>query len=91
MAYTGEVLDSCGTTAVDFRDTYIVAVSGSAPNVCGHLLLYVNDRGGYYYHVAEIHGRPRYMTEDGYRRYLRDEGKTELKRRKVALPDPDGL
>jgi hypothetical protein len=30
------------------------------------------------------------MSESGYRRYLRDVGKTEIRRRYLSLPDPQG-
>jgi hypothetical protein len=88
MAYTGEVLNACGVIEIDFSETFVVAVSGSGPNVCGHLLLFAQ-KCGYYFHVAEWYGYPHYMTEEGYQRYLKEEGKTELRRRKVALPKPN--
>ena len=88
MAYDGEILNACGVIDIDFTETYVVAVSGSGPNVCGHLLLYAQ-KCGYYFHVAgEVHGYPHYMTEAGYQRYMKEEGKTELRRRRVALPNP---
>jgi hypothetical protein len=87
MAYDGEILNACGAIDIDFADSYVVAVSGSGPNVCGHVLIFAQNCG-YYFHVAKIHGYPQYMTEAGYQRYLKEEGKTELRRRKVALPNP---
>jgi hypothetical protein len=91
MAYSGEVLDACGVIAIDCSNVAVVAVSGGGPNVCGHLLLYTGPRrGGYYFHVAEFRGHPRYMSESDYRRYLRQAGKTELRRRYLALPNPNG-
>lgn len=89
MAYAGEVLDACGLVEMDFSSTSVVAVSGSGPNFCGHLLLHVGSRGGTYFHVAGLRDCPRYMTPEGYRRYLREEGKTELIRRRVSVPRPD--
>jgi len=90
MAYEGDILDACGTINIDFASTSIVAVSGDGPNVCGHLIMYVGGRGGYYFHVAGVHNYPHYMNESGYRRYLRETGKTELRRRQVELPNPNG-
>lgn len=87
MAYTGEVLSACGVIDIDFANTYVVAVSGDGVNVCGHLLLYAKP---YYFHVAELRGYPRYMSGSGYTRYLKESGKTELQRRKVPLPNPQG-
>jgi hypothetical protein len=88
MAYQGEFLDACGTINVDLGKIAVVAVSGSGPNVCGHLLLYSPSRGGYYFHVASINDYPRYMSETGFRQYLRENGKKELRRIYLALPNP---
>ncbi|HWA59332.1 MAG TPA: hypothetical protein VG692_18915 [Gemmatimonadales bacterium] len=98
MAYEGDVLMACGLVQPDFTETYIVAVSGDGPNVCGHLLVY-DARGGYYFHavgdpggrgLGKMVGYPLYMTDAGYRRYLSECGKTELRRRRVSLPNPAG-
>jgi hypothetical protein len=91
MAYAGEVLNQCGLISVDLSSVTLVAVSGDGPNVCGHLLLQAgNGAGGIYFHVAEFHGPPRYMTADGYQRYLREAGKMELRRVALSLPNPQG-
>lgn len=91
MAYHGEVLDQCGLININCAHIAVVAVSGDGPNLCGHLLLYTGlSRGGYYFHVAEAHGYPRYMSESGYQQYLREAGKTEIRRRYLSLPNPQG-
>jgi hypothetical protein len=86
--YVGETLLAC--EAYDFTTTFAVVVSGDGPNVCGHLLLNTGGIGGSYFHIAERKGYPRRMSEDGYRRYLAENGKKELKRFKVAVANPDG-
>lgn len=89
MSYAGEILDQCGLIDIDLSKVTVVAVSGDGPNVCGHLLLYGGHiRGGYYFHVAEIRGYPHYMSESGYGRYLKETGKTEIRRRSLSLPNP---
>jgi hypothetical protein len=90
MAYEGDLMDACGLFALDFRKVAVVAVSGSGPNVCGHLILYSEANGGYYFHVAGAYGYPRYMSEANYRRYLGENRKRELSRRYLALPNPEG-
>lgn len=96
MAYEGELLDSCGVINIDFSRVTIVAVSGSGPNVCGHLLLRVDSGGGYYFHAATgdqwggMKGYPRYMTETGFQKYLKDNGKTVLRQIPLTLPNPNG-
>jgi len=89
MAYDGEILNACGLIHPDFTETYVVAVSGDGPNVCGHLLIY-DATGGYYFHVFGVAGYPLYMDDGGYRRFLATNSKTELRRRKVELPNPAG-
>lgn len=97
MTYEGEILNACGVINIDLSDAYIVAVSGDGPNVCGHLLLYSSKGGGYYFHVTgdpkasglkKARGFPMYMNGAGFRRYLKETGKTELRRRPVPLPNP---
>lgn len=45
--------------------------------------------GGYYFHVAgELRGFPRYMTEKGFERYLKENKKREFRRVAFALPNP---
>ena len=95
-AYEGEILNECGTVNLDFSVAYVVAVSGSGPNVCGHLLVYAGGGGGTYFHVAGstpknlLTAYPHYMSEAGYRRYLKENKKTELRRVRVRLSNPDG-
>lgn len=67
-----------------------MAVSGSGPNVCGHLLLYSFANGGYYCHVAGVHTFPRYMPASEFPRYLKENGKRELRRIRIRLPNPAG-
>jgi len=86
MAYDGDYMTFCA--AFDFSRTYAVTVSGAAWNPCGHLLLNTGGRGGYYFHVAEVRGRPKYMRQSGYERYLKENEKKELSRVSVKVPDP---
>ncbi len=44
--------------------------------------------GGWYFHVAEVRGRPKFMGEAGYQRYLTENGKKEISRTFVKIPDP---
>jgi hypothetical protein len=99
MAYEGEILNACGMIQLDFSDAYVVAVSGDGPNICGHLLFYAPNGGGYYFHATgdptakglkQAVGYPMYMNDSGFRRYLKETGKRELRRRKIELPNPSG-
>jgi hypothetical protein len=89
MAYEGEILNECGVLKLDLSRVAVVAISGSGPNVCGHLILCAGPPGAAeYFQVASIHGYPRYMSESGYPVYLRQNGKRELRRVYLNLPDP---
>jgi len=91
MAYDGEILEQCGVVDMDCSKVAVVAVSGSGPNVCGHLLIGTGVGGNLnYFHVAELRNYPKYMTETGFRRYLKENGKSEIRRRILSLPDPNG-
>jgi len=87
MAYEGDHIDQC--MSFNFHQASAVVVSGAALNPCGHLLLNVGGSEGWYFHVSEFIGRPRFMDENGYRRYLRENEKTELSRNRVSIPRPD--
>ena len=92
IVYEGEILEQCGVVNIDFSEINVVAVSGDKGNVFGHLLLHAGqNRGGYYFHVAGgAIAYPHYMTESGYRRYLHETKKKELRRLYMSLPNPDG-
>ena len=95
MAYHGDILIYCPTD-IDFSVVYAVVVSGDFPNPCGHALLFVpsvyaiaSDHG-YYFQVAQAYGLPRIMDKDGYDRYLKGNGKTEITRYAVTISNPNG-
>lgn len=90
MAYEGEVLDTCGLLVLDLSEIAVVAVSGSGPNVCGHLMLYSKANGGYYFHVAGVNAYPRYLPSASFPRYLKENGKRVLRHIPMRLPNPAG-
>ena len=89
MAFEGDVLTSCGLIQFNFSVSYAVVVSGVKFNPCGHLILNTGGLCGFYCHIAERKGYPRYMDESGYRRYLSENGKHEIRRQYVPLKEPD--
>ena len=74
-AYQGDLIKQC--QQFKFGDANAVVVSGSSWNPCGHMLLNTGGPNGYYFHIAEVKGRPRYMDHDGYKRYLEENDKRE--------------
>lgn len=85
-AYQGDLIKRC--QQFNFGDANAVVVSGSSWNPCGHMLLNTGGPNGYYFHIAEVKGRPRYMDHDGYKRYLEENDKRELSRTRVNIPEP---
>jgi RHS repeat-associated protein len=65
-----------------------VVVSGSGPNIAGHMLLKIGDLGGRYYQVTKVVGKPDVLTESQYQGYLRSEHKHEIGRTPVNVPNP---
>ncbi len=89
MGYEGEVVVACPPVAYLVHEVQVVVVSGAAWNPCGHAILYSKHNGGRYFHVAgAIYGYPRTMDELQYQRYLRENGKHEIRRQWVVLRDP---
>lgn len=86
--YVGDIMLQCIVRPDDFRHTSAVIVSGDGKNVCGHALLHIGR--GWYFHVAGTHDRPRCMRENGFKRYLQETGKQEIRRSVVHIPDPHG-
>lgn len=86
--YEGDRMILCPLDITDFKHTCAVVVSGDGPNFCGHTLLHIGDR--WYVHVAGGYSVPKFMHADGYQRYLKENGKREIRRWIVKLPNPQG-
>jgi hypothetical protein len=90
MAYEGEVLNFPPPPHMfDFTRTFAVVVSGDGPNKWGHMLLNTGSTGGLYFQIAGVIRKPRYMNEAGYKRYLKETKKKELRRISVFITKPD--
>jgi hypothetical protein len=90
MAYEGEILHFPPPPHMfEFTRTSAVVVSGDGPNKWGHMLLNTGGVGGMYFQIAGVIAQPRYMNETGYRRYLRETGKVELRRIPVFIRQPE--
>jgi hypothetical protein len=86
--YEGDIMVKCPLKPFDFKMTRVVIVSGYGPNFCGHALLYTG--GGWYFHVAGGYAVPKFMREEGYMRYLRENDKHEIRRWIIKIPNPAG-
>jgi len=69
-------------------DPYAVVVRGDGINSWGHMLLHAPGASpGTYFQVAGVRACPRYLTDDGFRRYRKETDKNELRRFPVRVPD----
>ena len=84
--YHGEPMYQCNILPFDFTITKIIIVSGASWNPCGHMI--INTAHGWYFHVVEVRGRPYYMREEGYQRFLKENGKHEISRKQIVVPKP---
>ncbi len=66
---------------------YPIVVTGSTP--CGHMLVNVGGTGGWYFHIHTWYDYPFVMDEQGYQRYLRENGKREVFRYEIEIPEPE--
>lgn len=76
---------------LDWSRTEIVLVSGDWWNPCGHVLLSIGGGFGHYfqYSTNDVYGYATYIDSEGsYQRYLRENKKTELKRKHLTIPNP---
>lgn len=88
LRYVGDVMLNCVVSPSAFTHCRAVIVSGDPGNPCGHSLLHTG--GGWYVHVACENTVPRFMSEGGYKRYLRENSMREIRRWPIKVPDPHG-
>ncbi|QBE62364.1 hypothetical protein [Pseudoduganella lutea] len=88
--YNGAQMLVCPVETADFQHTCAVVVSGDGINACGHTLLHIGGHWSWYVHIAGFYKVPKFMNGDGYKRYLKENGKREIRRWPVKLPNPQG-
>ena len=84
MPCIGEHMYHCQAIPFDWNHTHIIVVSGTGPNFCGHALV---NAGTYYFHVDGLNAKPHYMDEQGFKKYLKENEKRELQRKRVKVPN----
>jgi hypothetical protein len=88
--YEGAQMIVCPLEESDFQHVCAVVVSGDGVNACGHTLLHIGGSWSWYVHIAGFYKVPKFMHESGYKRYLKENGKREIRRWIVKLPNPQG-
>ena len=86
--YEGAKMIVCPLEESDFHHVCAVVVSGDGINACGHTLLHIGNSWSWYVHIAGFYNAPKFMHESGYRRYLKENSKRELRRWPIKLPNP---
>jgi hypothetical protein len=99
MPYEGELLNACPRD-IDFSLTQAVVVSGASWNPCGHMILCAgnNSYTSWYFHVAGtgvreafgIYAYPKFMREEGYNLYLKENQKREIRRLNAQITSASG-
>jgi hypothetical protein len=89
MAYEGELLTYCPSQMFTFGMTYAVIVSGMKANPWGHMLLNTGGPGGTYFQIAGFIAQPRFMNEQQFQRYLKEQGKTIITVVPIHIPYPE--
>jgi hypothetical protein len=84
--YQGQWLFSCRSQTYDWGSVYAVVVSGDTWNPCGHAMLRV---GMETFHIGGLRHQPYHLSHPGYQRYLKENGKRELRSDRVHIPYPD--
>ncbi|HEX8692262.1 MAG TPA: hypothetical protein VF746_07580 [Longimicrobium sp.] len=70
-----------------FTDPGIIIVSGTGPNLAGHALLKLSNTMAGYAHVDAPYDYPKFMSPDGFAKYLSAEGKTIWGEISVRVPN----
>ena len=75
----------------DFQHVCAAIVTGDKLNPCGHTLLHVGESWSWYIHVAGgVYKLPKFIPQSHYMRYLKENGKHEIRRWDIKLPNPKG-
>jgi hypothetical protein len=88
--YEGAPMIICPLEERDFQHVCAVIVSGDGVNACGHTLLHISGSWGWYVHISGFYKAPKFIPESGYKRYLNENGKREIRRWQIKLPNPKG-
>lgn len=88
--YEGASMLVCPLELSDFQHVCAVIVSGHKVNPCGHTLLHVGESWSWYVNIAGPYKLPKFIPESNYKRYLKENGKREIRRWHIKLPNPKG-
>jgi len=88
--YEGAGMILCPLEVRDFQHVCAVIVSGHRVNPCGHTLLHIGKSWSWHVHIAGPYKLPKFIPESHYMRYLKENGKREVRRWEIKLPNPKG-
>ena len=88
--YEGAGVILCPLEVRDFQHVCAGIVSGHKVNPCGHTLLHIGKSWSWHVHIAGPYKLPKFIPESHYMRYLKENGKREIRRWEIKLPNPKG-
>jgi hypothetical protein len=91
MAFEGAPIKTLSGLGLTHKSCELLIVSGSGPNLAGHMLMELPASAGgtkSVFHIAGLRDFPFWMKSTDYGRYLKDNKKTELGRKYISLPKP---
>jgi hypothetical protein len=91
MAFDGAPITTLAGLQLTHASCELLIVSGSGPNIAGHMLMELPARAGgtkSVFHIGAVRDYPYWMASSDYPRYLKEAGKTEIGRKFISLPKP---
>lgn len=84
--YEGAAMVICPLEERDFRHVCAVIVSGDGVNACGHTLLHISGSWSWYVHISGFYKASKFIPDNNYMRYLKENGKREIRRGISSCP-----
>lgn len=91
MAFDGAPISSLASLRLTHTSCELLIVSGSGPNIAGHMLMELPAEPGgtkSIFHIGAVYDYPYWMASADFGRYLRENKKKELGRKHISLPKP---
>lgn len=91
MAFEGAPIKTLSGLQLTHTSCELLIVSGSGPNLAGHMLMELPARPGgtqSVFHIGGVLDYPYWMAASDFHRYLKDNGKREIGRKSISLIKP---
>jgi hypothetical protein len=91
MAFDGAPIKTLSGLGLTHTTCELLIVSGSGPNLAGHMLMELPAAPGgtrSIFHIGAVRDFPYWMKSSDFGRYLKENDKKELGRKHITLPKP---